>query len=362
MRASARPQSVRLGWPGPGQGARHNSRRESVTASTSWRSAGLKWTRPCAPSRSSSFARADDDLAVEHHHQRVLVDLMLGQALARREGQQDDPVGLVVGVQDARRVRLHRSRRPGARSPRRDHRRRMGSVRCARLSRMELGPLRSLDGVPRDRRGERRRGGRAGPRAGLRHLLAGRLAAACRRPPAAGGRRCASSWPPGSSTSGPMTRRSWRASTPELRSEFGDRLLVGIGIGHPEATSDYTRPLATMRAFLDGIDAAPVPVPPDRRCLAALGPKMLDLCRERSRGTLTYFVATRAHPRGARPTGRRPAHRHRAGLRARHRCRVGARHRPPLRGAVPRPAQLHEQPAALRLHRGRTSPTAAPTG
>jgi probable F420-dependent oxidoreductase len=79
----------------------------------------------------------------------------------------------------------------------------------------------------------------------------------------------------------------------ELSPQFGDRLLVGIGIGHPEATSDYTRPLASTRAFLDGIDAAPGGrgrIPPDHRALAALGPKMLDLCRERSRGTLTYFV------------------------------------------------------------------------
>jgi probable F420-dependent oxidoreductase len=84
-----------------------------------------------------------------------------------------------------------------------------------------------------------------------------------------------------------------------LASEFGDRLLVGIGIGHPEATSDYARPLASMRAFLDGIDAAPEPIAPDRRALAALGPKMLDLCRERTRGTLTYFVSPE-HTRAAR--------------------------------------------------------------
>jgi probable F420-dependent oxidoreductase len=85
----------------------------------------------------------------------------------------------------------------------------------------------------------------------------------------------------------------------ELEPEFSDRLLVGIGIGHPEATSDYTRPLGSMRTFLDGIDAAPHPIPPKRRCLAALGPKMLDLCRERSRGTLTYFVPPE-HTRAAR--------------------------------------------------------------
>ncbi len=85
----------------------------------------------------------------------------------------------------------------------------------------------------------------------------------------------------------------------QLSPEFGDRLLVGIGIGHPEATSDYKRPLSTMRSFLDGLDAADPPLPRDRRCLAALGPKMLDLCAERSRGTLTYFVPVE-HTRFAR--------------------------------------------------------------
>ena len=37
-----------------------------------------------------------------------------------------------------------------------------------------------------------------------------------------------------------------------LERDFPGRFLLGIGIGHPEATSDYTRPLATMRAFFDG--------------------------------------------------------------------------------------------------------------
>jgi probable F420-dependent oxidoreductase len=84
-----------------------------------------------------------------------------------------------------------------------------------------------------------------------------------------------------------------------LAPEFSDRLLVGIGIGHPEATSDYTRPLASMRAFLDGIDGAEAPIPVGRRALAALGPKMLDLCRERSAGAHTYFVPPE-HTRAAR--------------------------------------------------------------
>jgi probable F420-dependent oxidoreductase len=84
-----------------------------------------------------------------------------------------------------------------------------------------------------------------------------------------------------------------------LARDFGERVLAGIGIGHPEATSDYRRPLATMRAFLDGLDHAPAPLPRDRRCLAALGPKMLRLAGERSLGAHTYFVPV-DHTRAAR--------------------------------------------------------------
>ncbi len=75
-----------------------------------------------------------------------------------------------------------------------------------------------------------------------------------------------------------------------LNAEFPDRLLLGIGIGHPEATSEYTRPLTKMREFLDGLDGAAEPVPTDLRCIAALGPKMLRLSAERSLGTHPYFV------------------------------------------------------------------------
>src|SRR5712691_7277805 len=75
-----------------------------------------------------------------------------------------------------------------------------------------------------------------------------------------------------------------------LAHDFPDRLLVGIGIGHPEATTAYSQPLSAMRAFLDGLDRADPPLPQDRRCLAALAPKMLALSGERSLGAIPYFV------------------------------------------------------------------------
>jgi probable F420-dependent oxidoreductase len=85
----------------------------------------------------------------------------------------------------------------------------------------------------------------------------------------------------------------------QLESEFPGRVLVGIGIGHPEATSQYQKPLAKTIGFLDGIDAAEQPIPKDCRCLAALGPKMLDLSAERSLGTHPYFTPVQ-HTRFAR--------------------------------------------------------------
>jgi probable F420-dependent oxidoreductase len=84
-----------------------------------------------------------------------------------------------------------------------------------------------------------------------------------------------------------------------LVADHPDRFLLGIGIGHPEATSDYTRPLKTMREFFDGLDAAETPVPKDQRVAAALGPKMLDLAKERSLGTHPYFIDVQ-HTRFAR--------------------------------------------------------------
>jgi len=76
----------------------------------------------------------------------------------------------------------------------------------------------------------------------------------------------------------------------ELTRDFPGRLLLGIGIGHPEAKSQYAKPLTKMREFLDGLDAADPPVPRDERCVAALGPKMLDLAGERTLGTHPYFT------------------------------------------------------------------------
>lgn len=84
-----------------------------------------------------------------------------------------------------------------------------------------------------------------------------------------------------------------------IDADFPGRLLLGLGIGHPEATQEYEKPLTKTRHFLDGIAASGHPVPRERMALAALGPKMLDLSFERTLGTHPYFV-TPAHTAFAR--------------------------------------------------------------
>ena len=88
----------------------------------------------------------------------------------------------------------------------------------------------------------------------------------------------------------------------ELRAQ--GRFLLGLGVSHAPmvdrvAPGGYSKPLSKMRSHLDALDAQPTPVPPSERVLAALGPKMLDLARERAAGAHPYFVPV-AHTRFAR--------------------------------------------------------------
>jgi probable F420-dependent oxidoreductase len=80
-----------------------------------------------------------------------------------------------------------------------------------------------------------------------------------------------------------------------LTAAYGDRFLAGLGVSH-QAFVDraeagrYRQPLARMREYLDGLDAAPVPLPVESRVLAALRPKMLELARDRTAGAHPYLV------------------------------------------------------------------------
>jgi probable F420-dependent oxidoreductase len=79
-----------------------------------------------------------------------------------------------------------------------------------------------------------------------------------------------------------------------VRSAHPGRFLLGLGISHAPLVNAqggrYERPLEVMTTYLDGLDAAVPPVPLGERVIAALGPRMLTLARERSGGAHPYLV------------------------------------------------------------------------
>jgi probable F420-dependent oxidoreductase len=82
-----------------------------------------------------------------------------------------------------------------------------------------------------------------------------------------------------------------------ITARYPDRFLLGLGIGHPEATREYQRPYAKLVSYLDELDD--LMVPPAGRALAALGPRVLKLAAGRSAGAHPYLV-TPEHTRQAR--------------------------------------------------------------
>ena len=75
------------------------------------------------------------------------------------------------------------------------------------------------------------------------------------------------------------------------------RFVLGVGVGHPEATREYERPYDALAAYVDALLGDGVP--PDLLMLAALGPRVLRLSGERTAGALPY-LAPPEHTRLAR--------------------------------------------------------------
>jgi probable F420-dependent oxidoreductase len=89
-----------------------------------------------------------------------------------------------------------------------------------------------------------------------------------------------------------------------LSERFPGRLLVGIGVGHRPlvdraAPGRFHKPVERMGAYLDELDNTQPRLDVDHRILAALGPRILEVARERSLGTHPYLV-TPAHTENAR--------------------------------------------------------------
>ncbi|GGA36655.1 LLM class F420-dependent oxidoreductase [Sphingomonas psychrolutea] len=79
--------------------------------------------------------------------------------------------------------------------------------------------------------------------------------------------------------------RWWHALPDDQRARF----LLGLGVSHGEAVgAAYAKPLTAMKAYLDQLSDAGVPG--DAIVLAALGPKMTELARDRTAGAHPYLV------------------------------------------------------------------------
>ncbi|HEX7321318.1 MAG TPA: LLM class F420-dependent oxidoreductase [Mycobacterium sp.] len=73
-----------------------------------------------------------------------------------------------------------------------------------------------------------------------------------------------------------------------IEDAYPGRFLLGIGVGHPEVTSEYRTPYEALVEYLDELDDAGVPT--SRRVIAALGPRVLKLAARRSAGAHPYLT------------------------------------------------------------------------
>jgi probable F420-dependent oxidoreductase len=77
----------------------------------------------------------------------------------------------------------------------------------------------------------------------------------------------------------------WRA----LPAKHSERSLLGLGVSHGAVIGQaYAKPLTAMKDYLAQLSIEGVPA--DIMCLAALGPKMLDLAREKTAGAHPYLI------------------------------------------------------------------------
>ena len=140
-----------------------------------------------------------------------------------------------------------------------------------------------------------------------------------------------------------------------IESAFPGRFLLGVGVGHPEHTQEYVKPYDALVAYLDALDAAKVPT--SRRVIAALGPRVLKLARDRSAGAHPYLTTPEHTAQARELVGNTVflAPEHKVAL-----TRDAAQAReigPPDRGLLPGPVELRQQLAPAGLHRQRRRQT-----
>ncbi|MET7382502.1 LLM class F420-dependent oxidoreductase [Streptomyces sp. NPDC005526] len=90
----------------------------------------------------------------------------------------------------------------------------------------------------------------------------------------------------------------------ELEAAHPGRFVLGLGVSHAKLAEQYRRPYSAMVGYLDELDRAGVPA--ERRVLAALGPRMLELSRDRAAGAIPYLVTPEHTARAREILGEAP--------------------------------------------------------
>jgi probable F420-dependent oxidoreductase len=74
----------------------------------------------------------------------------------------------------------------------------------------------------------------------------------------------------------------------DLEAAHPGRFVLGLGVSHAKLADQYRRPYSALVTYLDALDEAGVPA--GRRLLAALGPKTIELARDRAAGSIPYLI------------------------------------------------------------------------
>ena len=99
-----------------------------------------------------------------------------------------------------------------------------------------------------------------------------------------------------------------------LAESSGGRFVLGIGVSHAPSVAarghEYRQPLDRMESYLDAMESVNNPItsdaPPPPVVLAALGPRMLGLARDRTGGAHPYFVPVEHTSAARRTLGKGP--------------------------------------------------------
>ncbi len=93
--------------------------------------------------------------------------------------------------------------------------------------------------------------------------------------------------------------RTTKVAQLALNEQSGGRFLLGLGVSHKPFVEGfrghvYGKPIAAMTGYLDAMAQvqymAPQPAEPPKTVIAALGPKMLEVARDKADGAHPYFV------------------------------------------------------------------------